>query len=167
LFVLSLTGAWISFPAFFGALSGAPERGEHGPPRRGGEPVIDTRMSPAAVAKVARTRIPGDLRVIEWPSGDEARWSVTVDGAIGAKQVAIADATGAIADVSTPRAHGGPGTAGLMRRIHDGQGMSPVWQAIVFLGGLLPAMLAATGVIMWWRARGWRGQAKARRKALA
>ena len=168
LFVLSLTGAWISFPGFFGALSGVADRGERGPPRRGGgEPLVETRQSADAAARIARARVPGDVREIEWPSGEEARWSVTIDRADGATQVEVADASGTIADVSTPRAHGGPGIAGLMRRIHDGQGTAPVWQAIVFLGGLLPAMLGVTGVIMWARARRWRGQVKAKRKATA
>jgi uncharacterized iron-regulated membrane protein len=165
LFVLSLTGAWISFPDFFGALSGAPERGEHGPPRRGGgEPLVATRQSAAEVAGIARAQASGNVREIDWPSGDDARWSVTIDGAGSARQVAIADANGAVTKVSTPRAHGGSGIAGLMRRIHDGQGMGPVWQAIVFLGGLLPAMLGVTGVIMWSRARGWRAATEARRR---
>jgi uncharacterized iron-regulated membrane protein len=45
-----------------------------------------------------------------------------------------------------------------MRRIHDGEGMGLVWQLIIFVGGVLPAGLAGTGVIMWWRARGWRAK---------
>jgi uncharacterized iron-regulated membrane protein len=168
LFVLSLTGAWISFPGFFGALSGAPERGERGPPRRGGgEPLVETQLSADAAAGIARVQMPGNVREIEWPSGDQARWSVTIDGEHGTKQVAVGDTTGRVVEVATPRAHGGSGIAGLMRRIHDGEGMGPVWEAIVFLGGLLPAMLGVTGVIMWARARRWRGQLQAKRKAAA
>jgi len=52
-----------------------------------------------------------------------------------------------------------------MRRIHDGTDMGIVWQVVVFLGGLLPAALAVIGVIMWWRARRWRGEARARSAA--
>jgi uncharacterized iron-regulated membrane protein len=50
-----------------------------------------------------------------------------------------------------------------MRRIHDGNGMGLVWQIIIFLGGLIPAALAVTGIIMWWRARQWRGDLAARK----
>jgi uncharacterized iron-regulated membrane protein len=39
------------------------------------------------------------------------------------------------------------------------------WQILVFLGGLLPAILAVTGVIMWWRARKWRAKVAERRAA--
>ena len=37
--------------------------------------------------------------------------------------------------------------------IHDGAGMGPVWQAVIFAGGLAPAVLSLTGVIMWLRRR--------------
>ena len=45
-----------------------------------------------------------------------------------------------------------------MRRIHDGTGMGPVWQSVIVLGGILPAGLAVTGVMMWLRSRRWRGR---------
>ena len=48
-----------------------------------------------------------------------------------------------------------PLLAEAMRRIHDGTNMGAVWRIILFVGGLLPAGLAVTGVIMWWRARDW------------
>ena len=54
-------------------------------------------------------------------------------------------------------------TARLMRRIHDGTRMGLLWQIIIFLSGVLPAVLAVTGIIMWWRARRWKGELKARR----
>ena len=54
-----------------------------------------------------------------------------------------------------------------MRRLHDGTRMGFVWQLLVFLGGILPAVLAVTGIIMWWRARGWKAQLKTRQRARA
>ena len=47
-----------------------------------------------------------------------------------------------------------------MRRWHDGTGMGPVWQAIIFLGGIIPALLSVTGIIIWWRSRGARARAQ-------
>lgn len=44
-------------------------------------------------------------------------------------------------------------TARLMRRIHDGTGMGALWQTIIFLGGLIPALLAVTGILMWLHVR--------------
>jgi hypothetical protein len=40
-----------------------------------------------------------------------------------------------------------------MRRIHDGTGTGPVWQLIIFLGGIIPAALAVTGILMWFNRR--------------
>ncbi len=47
-----------------------------------------------------------------------------------------------------------------MRRIHDGTGMGRLWQIIIFIGGIIPAGLAVTGIIMWLNIR-------RRRKAMA
>ena len=52
-----------------------------------------------------------------------------------------------------------------MRRIHDGTDMPLVWQIIIFVGGILPAALAVTGIMMWLRMRKRRG--KHRRSAAA
>src|SRR3546814_17453033 len=59
----------------------------------------------------------------------------------------------------------GETTARLMLRIHDGTGMGLLWQVIIFLGGILPAILAVTGIIMWWRARQWRSSVQQRQEA--
>ena len=52
-----------------------------------------------------------------------------------------------------------------MRRLHDGTGMGPVWQSLIFLGGIIPAILAVTGIVMWLRSRGWRAALAKQRKA--
>jgi uncharacterized iron-regulated membrane protein len=143
LFVLSLTGAWISFPGLF---SGG--RGE-GPPRpRGTQPIA----SPATPLATVLAAAPGPIRTLTWPTaGKHPAWTIATDRTT----LALDDRTRTIT-TAPRRPHGGPGLAGMMRRIHDGDGMGPIWQAIIFVGGILPAALAVTGVIMWWRARGWR-----------
>ena len=52
-------------------------------------------------------------------------------------------------------------TARLMRRIHDGHEMPIWWQILIFLGGLIPAGLAVTGVMMWLRGRRIKGSVRA------
>ena len=47
-----------------------------------------------------------------------------------------------------------------MRRLHDGTGMGPAWQAIIFLGGIIPAILSVTGTIIWIRSRKPRARAE-------
>ena len=157
LFVLSLTGAWISFPAFFGALVGQ------------GRPPGPDRAMQARARPVARARLPvGEVAVrairaagggapvqFTWPTERKPDWSVRLARPTGEPAtVSVADDDGVA--VLTPAPAGQGRVARLMRGVHDGSVGGPVWQAIVFIGGLVPAALAVTGVVMWWRARRWR-----------
>jgi uncharacterized iron-regulated membrane protein len=54
-----------------------------------------------------------------------------------------------------------------MRRWHDGDGMGLIWQIVIFAGGIAPALLAVTGIIMWLRTRKWRGRSAKGRAAAA
>lgn len=164
LFVLSLTGAWISFPAFFAALSGEASRTTGA----GAERAAINRAGPLATPQLSLTaataRLPRDaaIRQISWPSDYKPQWRFTLGGTAKPSIVVVDDASGRI--MPAPPADRG-GLAQLMRRIHDGNGMGIVWQCIVFATGLLPAVLAVTGIIMWARARQWRRAQKARRSA--
>jgi uncharacterized iron-regulated membrane protein len=170
LFVLSLTGAWISFPSFFGPLAG--ENGRpmgFGPSRAAmarAQPLATT-ATPLARAETAATAFtPGRITQITWPTDYQDAWQFTIKPEKGRPAtVTIDDASGAAARGADPDRGQAP-VARLMRRIHDGDDMGPVWQAIIFLGGILPAMLALTGVIMWWRARHWRRELKALRSVI-
>ena len=124
-----------------------------------------TPLTTAQAAALARQ--PGTITQVAWPTDYKAAWQFTIAPPRGAPvTVAVDDARGTAA--LQPDMDRGEATTGrLMRRIHDGTGMGPVWQVIIFLGGLLPAALAVTGVIMWWRARGWRAELAARRAAVS
>lgn len=164
LFVLSLTGAWISFPAFFGALTGqAPRAGPDRAALARARPLDAPALDIEAVLVRARTLAEGDVRSIAWPTDRSADWRVAFAGE-RRTTVTVADDSG-VAARAPERGQGG--VAGLMRRIHDGTGMGIVWQAIIFVGGLIPAVLGVTGVIMWWRARKWKGELKACGRARA
>ncbi len=157
LFVLSLTGAWISFPAFFGMVDGGAARSGAGarPPGRP-QPLARPRMT-ASEAVSAAMITPDAVEQIAWPTDQKPQWTVSIaDG-----RVAVTDGDGTAKRLPAERET----TARLMRRIHDGTGMGFLWQAIIFLGGLIPAGLAITGVIMWWRARNWRDKASDKRSA--
>ena len=162
LFVLSLTGAWISFPAFFAALSGGGGGPQRGPDRAAmmrAKPLDTPAQSLDVVIARASAVGRGELRSIAWPTTLSADWTVNFGGGSAVK---VADDSG-VAVAAPSRQRGG--IALLMRRIHDGEGMGIVWQVIIFLGGILPAALAITGVIMWWRARGWKADLAAKRAA--
>jgi uncharacterized iron-regulated membrane protein len=159
--VLSLTGAWISFPAFFGPLGGDPARPPRGEQARrggGGAPLARTLLTPDRALAAAKPLATGPLRSIGWPSAPSGQWTVTFDRDGDRAEVKVADADGVATAPKPPRPET---TARLMRRIHDGTDMGPVWQTIVFLGGLIPAALAVTGVMMWLRGRKVRGSVRA------
>ena len=148
LFVLSLTGAWISFPAFFSGQRGPDRAGQRAVPLA--EPGQPLDLVVARAASVRR----GALRSIAWPTTATADWTVTY---AGGHVVKVADDNGVA--VAAPARRPG-GLALTMRRIHDGEGMGLLWQIVIFLGGIAPAVLAVTGVIMWWRAREWRARVR-------
>lgn len=160
LFVLSLTGVWISFPPFFAALSGAPQQQQRGDPgaRFRAQPLATTVQNvDGAVAKAAGTPVS-----IAWPTDQKAEWTISVKAASGPpSEVTIEDATG-VAKRGEARPGGQSEIARTMRKIHDGTDMGLLWQVIIFIGGILPAALAITGIIMWIRARRWRGALAAR-----
>ena len=165
LFVLSLTGAWISFPQFFGQLGGAapqqrgPDRAALARARTLANPALALDAAVARAGTIGR----GEVRSIGWPTDLAPEWTVGfAAGEAPVKFVKVADVDGT-AKPAPPR--GGGGVAQLMRRIHDGHGMGIVWQVIIFAGGILPAVLAVTGIIMWWRARGWKGDLARRKRA--
>jgi len=159
LIILSFTGAWISFPAFFAQFSGdpaGPPRG--GGPRGGGEPVEQVVMAPDAVLQAAAPLGRGELRSISWPTAPDAQWSVTYIDGSARSEVKVADAGGEVTPPEPPRPET---TARLMRRIHDGTDMGLFWQIVVFLGGIVPTALAVTGVMMWLRGRRVKGSVRA------
>ncbi len=165
LFVLSLTGAWISFPAFFGALTGEGARGPAGGGRAAmmrARPLDAPALSIAAVVARAKPLVPeARLRSVTWPTDRSSDWRLSYDTQ-PVRSVTVADDSGVAA---AERARGGTSVARWMRRIHDGTDMGWLWQAIIFAGGVIPALLGITGVIMWWCARGWKADLAARQRA--
>jgi uncharacterized iron-regulated membrane protein len=151
--ILSFTGAWISFPAFFAALSGDPA----GPSmaermrRLAAPPAAETGLTPDSALAAARPLASGRLVGLAWPAaGAEAKWKVSFERPGGAAEVTVDDRS---ASATPPKAPRPETTARLMRRIHDGDGMGALWQTIIFIGGLVPALLAVTGIMMWLRLR--------------
>ena len=106
----------------------------------------------------------GPLTTISWPTDQKPEWKIAFDRKGGAAEVIVADATATAKPPSPPK----PETlARTMRRWHDGTGMGVVWQIVIFLGGIIPALLSVTGIIIWWRARRPRARATAQRRAIA
>jgi uncharacterized iron-regulated membrane protein len=158
--MLSFTGVWISFPQTFSGfeVSAAAPKQKAGPPRPP-RPLEQAALTPDAAVAAAREQA-GDaaLATVNWPTNERPDWTIGFERAEGGiADYRVADGGGAV----TPPGPAQPETvARVMRRWHDGQGMGFVWQLLIFLGGIIPAILAVTGILMWWRSRKWRGGVK-------
>lgn len=158
--MLSFTGMWISFPPFFARVSGAPSP----PPRSApAKPLAETAMTPGDA--VRRVAIPpnGRLATISWPTEKVPQWKIAFSrGGADKAEVGVNDVSGKTTPASSPQ----PETlARTMRRLHDGTGMGPVWQTLIFVGGIIPAVLGVTGFLMWLRTRKWRSNLDQRRRS--
>jgi hypothetical protein len=114
-------------------------------------------MTPDSALASARPLAGGSLVGLTWPGEKEFKWKVAFARPGGNAEVMVDDRT---AEATPPRAPQPETTARLMRRIHDGTGMGALWQIVIFIGGLIPALLAVTGILMWLHVR--RGKARAR-----
>ncbi len=157
--VLSLTGVYISFPQTSRAVFGLPAQ----PPRPTGPgrfaPPIVPQLTIAQAIVAARAASPGAVVEVSLPiRSKEPVWRIglKVTGAERPETVQVVDATG---QVKAPRGGQGGDQAAkdeispLMRKIHDGTDMGVVWQTVIFLGGIAPAVLSITGLVVWLRRR--------------
>ena len=143
--VLSATGVWISFPAVFSVSAPAGPGGPGGAAR----PLTETKLGPDDALAAARALAKGRPANLAWPTDKKPEWTVSLKGAGKPQEVKVGDSDAKASLVPVK-----PETlARTMRRIHDGTGMPVVWQVIIFIGGVLPALLAVTGILMWLRMR--------------
>jgi uncharacterized iron-regulated membrane protein len=172
--VVSLTGVYLSFPQNARSLmsSVAPMN----PPlaRPGFGPLArDVRLTPDGALAAALTAHPGTRPVaifLPTAGANAARGRAPGEAAKAATNTAplwrvqlrepdagdlvtlnINDRTGDVMRMPAPLA--GDRAALWIRRIHDGGRGGPVWRVLVFLTGILPALFAATGIMIWLRGR--------------
>jgi uncharacterized iron-regulated membrane protein len=162
--VLSLTGVYIAFPQTSHRLFGVPapqQRQGPAPARPTPRPLLTTAMGIDDAVKAAG-RPDARLVTASLPTeGGQPSWRLEFSTASGANlRLLVADATGEAQPDRGGRGDGA-GASGppdrvspLMRKIHDGADTGPIWQAIITLAGVAPAILGITGLIMWLRSRG-------------
>ena len=149
--MLSFTGAWISFPRVFSNFESrpAPSQADRARSMRAA-PLQAPAMSADQALAAAQPHATGRLTSIAWPTDQKAEWKFGFERKGGPAEVTVDDANGTAKPPKPPQ----PETlARTMRRWHDGTGMGTTWQVLIFLGGIIPALLSITGLIIWWRAR--------------
>jgi uncharacterized iron-regulated membrane protein len=163
--MLSFTGAWISFPKVFGAFESKPPpsaadrtRAQRAMPLESPATGIDQALA------AAKPHATGTLVSIGWPTDQKSEWKIAFARHGGPAEVTVADTNG---KAKAPKPPQSETLARTMRRWHDGTGMGLVWQLLIFLGGIIPALLSITGIIIWWRARKPRQKAKDHRRLAA
>ena len=160
--MLSFTGAWISFPKVFGMFESrpAPSQQDRAAAQRA-RALAETATTVDQAVAAAGPHATGPVAAIAWPTDRKAEWKISYERPVAPAEVTVDDAT----RVAEPPRPPQPETlARTMRRWHDGTGMGPVWQAVIFLGGIIPAILSVTGIIIWLRSRNPRNRARAYRK---
>jgi uncharacterized iron-regulated membrane protein len=163
--MLSFTGFWISFPSVFSAFEANQPKARSGPPDRAramrARPLERTALAADAALAAAGPHATGPLVSVSWPTDQNSSWKIAFARQGAPAEVEVADASARVTPPRPPR----PETrARTIRRWHDGTGMGPVWQVVIFIGGIVPALLAVTGVLMWLRSRGWRAEIARKRK---
>lgn len=148
---VSLTGIYISFPqqgrAVLSSMAPMSERGE-----RGGALLPNPQRSPSEIYAIAAARPNTVVDTISFPNARARTWNVRLreDGKAAPVTIAIDDRTAA---VSTVEPLTGDSIASWIRWLHEGSNSGEVWRFIVFLTGIIPAVLGVTGILIWLRQR--------------
>lgn len=152
--VVALTGIYLGFPQQARDLlaSVAPmtpqQRGGFGAPLLGDAQLGIDRARDLALEAVAG----GELATIFLPTQQSGAWRVQLrePQTTGVITVMVEDRDGTTRRV-IPQS--GDRIAQWIRWVHEGSHTGPLWQAIVFLCGILPTVFFVTGLMIWLRSR--------------
>jgi len=150
--LLAFTGIWLAYVdagrAVVSAFSPVTPRMVEGS-SPGGKPIAPDAALSAAQALYPGARVVG----IGFPSGERGVYRVNLRDAAGPVMVFLEPASGVVlrrADASNRS--GGDRFLAVQRDLHTGE-MLGAARLLIFLGGLLPAVLVVTGTTMWLRQR--------------
>lgn len=147
---VSLTGIYISFPqqgrAILSSVAPISER------ERGGALMPNPQRSPSEIYAIATARPNATVDTISFPNARGRAWSVRLheDGKAAPVTITIDDRTGA-ASVVEPLT--GDSISSWIRWLHEGSYSGEIWRFVLFLTGIMPAVLGVTGVLVWLRQR--------------
>jgi uncharacterized iron-regulated membrane protein len=157
---VSLSGIYLTFPETLVAgakhvLPMGTGSGEIAQPARAKAPVDADGALAIAVSAIPNARAVS----VQVPGRPDTPYVVQLEttgyGATAPPILATVEAmTGEVGYVDDPRTYAiGNRILNLQHAIHFGIGLGPVWMVLVFLSGLLPLLLAVTGVTIWYKRR--------------
>lgn len=177
--IIAFTGVWISFPQTARETVGLvatvppPQPQQNRAAMFNAKPVAAPALSADAAVDAATKAAPGQpLATVTLPTDQAAQWRVQFRNTEGPPTtVSVDDKSG-----QARRQGGGPAGGGqrqggneqarapqasdpaqvsaqFMRRLHDGSTYPLIWQVVVFITGILPALFGVTGLIMYLRRR--------------
>ena len=161
--LLSFTGIWLAYPdagrnvvSAFSPLSPLARNIQAPEPAAAQEPIP---VGDAVIA--ARALYPGaEVTGIGFPSGPRGTYRINLRRAGEPISLFLDPATGAALNrIDSSTRSTGDGFLAAQRRIHTGEAFGGLGRALFFVAGFLPALLAPTGAIMWWRQRRLRASA--------
>ncbi|GIL41110.1 PepSY-associated TM helix domain-containing protein [Roseiterribacter gracilis] len=152
--IVSFSGTYIVFPETLGTVfGGAPTNAP--PPKV--EAARDATMLPLdASIEAARAVVGSDIIRLVGPAARRDQPVRVQLARAGDKEgaptisVFVDPFTARVLDVRDPNQQStGRIVQAWQRAIHAGRGLGPIWQAAVFISGLLPPLFAITGISMW------------------
>lgn len=103
-------------------------------------------------AKLLSLQLPLPHRNEKKNSGPQILWHLyTIDHNGNGQSFYLNDATSALTPIAPPSA--GNRVTRIVHQLHEGDGFGAIWSVVVFTTGILPALLAITGLMMWLRGR--------------
>ena len=151
--LISLTGIYLAWPqqgrGLLSSIAPMTEQ-QRGGPR--GQVMANTTRSPADIFAIASARPNSAVDSISFPNPQTGAWRVRLREADKAEPVTILinDRSG---DISVVQPLSGDRTASWIRWLHEGSHSGEVWRFVVFLSGVMPAVLGVTGILIWLRQR--------------
>jgi uncharacterized iron-regulated membrane protein len=156
LLIVSFSGVWLSFPQAFNGWAAAVGVRDLRPGIAGSGKVATvegaTPLNADGVAALAMAAAPGKpLRWISIPARADQPYRVMLGEAHSLATVAFVDPFAQrVTELRDPRDYAfAERIVASMHAIHDGSGLGVWWRALVFFSGLLPAIFAVSGILMW------------------
>lgn len=152
--LISLTGIYLAWPqqgrSVLSSMAPMTEQQRGGGP--GGQVMANPQRSPAEIYATAAARPNSQVDAIFYPNPQSGAWRVRLheDGKAEPVMITINDRSGA---VSTIDPLSGDRVASWIRWLHEGSHSGEIWRFVVFVSGIMPALLGITGILIWLRQR--------------